>query len=86
MSPDTMLTPDIEITYDEYLSLIYKVFTSEEGKLLLDIWTQQFLYRKVAQPGDIPIDIGIKQGEQQFVLSIHNLIKQTKKQENDNGK
>lgn len=84
MSPEH-LKPDIELTYDEYLSLIYKVFTSDDGKLLLDIWTKQFLYRKVAQPGDIPLDIGIKQGEQQFVLSIINLLKATIKKETNNG-
>lgn len=86
MSPEQLLTPDINITYDEYLSLIYKVFTSTEGKLLLDVWKEQFLYRKIAMPGDIPLDIGIKQGEQQFVLSIINFIKQTKQNEQENIK
>jgi len=84
MSPEQLLIPDIKLTHEEYLSLIYKIFTSSDGKLLLDIWTQQFLYKKIAMPGDIPLDIGIRQGEQQFVLSILNFIKQTKAKEIEN--
>lgn len=65
-----------QLTHQEYLSLIYKVFTTDNGKLLLDTWTNQFLYRKIALEGSDLLSIGIKQGEQQFVLSLHQLIEQ----------
>jgi len=67
-----------KITHEDYLSLINKVFTTEEGKLLLDIWTDQFMFRKIANEGDDLLTIGIHQGEAGFVLSIVRLIEQYK--------
>jgi len=62
------------ITQEQYLSLIIKIFNTPDGELLLSVWEQQFLYRKVANQGDDLLSIGLKQGEQQFVLSIINLM------------
>lgn len=74
------MRPKTQITHTDYMSLIYKIFHTDDGKMLLDIWTDQFIFRKVAQDGDDLLSIGLKQGEVQFVLSIHNLINDTKNQ------
>lgn len=84
MSPKDLLK--IDITQEEYLKLIYKVFNTEEGQLLLDVWTKQFMFRKTAVDGDDLLSIGLKQGEQQFVMSIIQLMEQTEKMEDNNGK
>ena len=75
-----MMSPDIEITHQDYLKLINTVFTTPEGKLLLEVWQKQFLFRKIAMDGDELLSIGLKQGEASFVLSIINLINQHKKE------
>lgn len=66
----------IQLTHAEYISLMYQVFTTRKGKLLLELWEDQFLYRKIMNEDDTIGNIGIKQGEQQFILSIVNLIEQ----------
>lgn len=65
-----------QMTHEEYLSLIYQVFTTRKGKLLLDVWESQFLHRKIMYEDDTIGNVGIRQGEQQFVLSIGALIEQ----------
>ena len=70
-----------DITHDDYLKLINSIFTTDEGKLLIEVWTNQFLFKKIANYGDDLLDIGIRQGEAGFVLSIHNLLEQIKKGE-----
>lgn len=65
-----------EITQEDYFQLINTIFANtDEGKLLLDIWVEQFMFRKTADHGDDLLSIGLKQGEQGFVLSIVNLLK-----------
>jgi len=64
------------LTHEEYLSLIYQVFTTRKGKLLLEIWTDQFLYRKSYQDGDDIGSVAYRDGEKGFILSIINLIEQ----------
>lgn len=71
------MRPKIEITHEEYLQIIYRLFTSEEGNLVLDAWTDNLVYRKIAMEGMDPLEIGLRQGETNFILSIHNLIDQT---------
>jgi len=66
----------IKLTHTEYLHLIFQTFTTEKGKLLLEAWESQFLFRKIANEGDDLLTIGIHQGEASFVLSILNLIEQ----------
>ena len=69
------------ITHDDYLKLVHNVFTDEKGALLLQIWEDQFLFRKIANEGDDYLTIGIHQGEAGFILSIINLLEQIKIQE-----
>jgi len=76
------MSPEKQLTHQEYLSLIYTIFNAPNGKLLLDIWTEQFLMtRKIANEGDDYLSIGIKQGEAQFVLSINQLLAQSKEEQ-----
>lgn len=78
------MSPTYDITQEDYLKLINYIFAeTEEGKKLLNIWIDQFMFRKTALEGDDLLTIGLRQGEQGFVLSIHNLIKQIKN-EKDN--
>ncbi len=73
------MSPNYELTQDDYFKLINYIFAeTDEGKKLLEIWIDQFMFRKTAQDGDDLLTIGLKQGEQGFVLSIYNLIKQMK--------
>jgi len=66
-----------KLTHEEYLHLIYKVFTTTNGKQLLDVWNDSFLLnRKIAMSGDDLLSIGIKQGEATFIMSINGLIEQ----------
>jgi len=66
-------------TQDDYYKLINYIFAeTDEGKKLLEIWIDQFMFRKTAQDGDDLLTIGLKQGEQGFVLSIHNLLNSMK--------
>ena len=72
------MRPKIKLTQDEYFNIMYNLFTSEDGKLILDVWTDNFVYRKTALEGMKPLEIGLRQGETNFVLSIHNLINEMK--------
>ena len=73
------MRPTIKISQEDYQRLIQRLFNTEDGKTLLNVWEDLFLYKKIANYGDIPLDIGIKQGEAGFVLSIVNLLEQIKK-------
>lgn len=64
-----------QLTEEDYYKLINYIFAeTDEGKKLLEIWTELFMFRKTAIEGDDLLTIGLKQGEQGFVLSIHNLV------------
>ena len=63
-----------ELTQEDYYKIIESVFSTNDGKLLLNIWEQSFLYKKIALEGDDLLTIGIRQGEAQFVLSIIQLL------------
>lgn len=70
------MRPITNISHEDYLNLIFKVFQTPNGKTLLKVWETQFIYRKTAQDGDGLLEVGLKTGEQNFILSIINLIEQ----------
>ena len=67
-------TKTIHMSEEDYYNLVYDVFTSEKGKLILDVWTDNFVYRKTPTAGMTLLKRGKLQGETNFVLSIHNVI------------
>ena len=64
------------VTQEDYYKLMVELFNTPNGKALLEIWEDQFLFKKVAIHGDDLLTIGLKQGEASFVLSIINLLEQ----------
>jgi len=63
-----------QLTHEEYLSLIFQVFTTRKGKLLLDVLEDQFVYRKSYNEGDDFATTAFRDGQKDIVLSIINHI------------
>ena len=73
------MRPKLQITTEDYQQLIFEVFTTEKGALLLEAFEDLFIYRPVALGEDDLISLGKRQGEFNFVLSIINLIDNKRK-------
>lgn len=56
--------------HDRIDHLIFKVFSTAEGKELLDIWTNALVMTPVAQAGMDMVGIGIEQGKRDFIRGI----------------
>lgn len=63
-----------QLTHEEYLSLIFQVFTTRKGKLLLDVLEDQFIYRKSYNEGDDFATTAFRDGQRDIILSIINHI------------
>lgn len=58
----------------DYQTLIGLVFNTDEGKRLLDRWTQQHVFTPTVVPGN-PIEAhGIAEGKASFVRHIHKVL------------
>ena len=61
---------------DHYSHLVHRVFAqTEEGRELMDIWTESLLMAPVANPNSTQIEIGIQEGMNQVTRTIINICK-----------
>jgi len=63
-----------QITQEEYMSLMFQVFTTRKGKLLLDVLEDQFIYRRMYNEGDDFATAAFRDGQKDVILSIINHI------------
>ena len=57
-------------------SLVYHVFSSPEGKKLLDKWTQVLINQPTARAGDDLLAIGIAEGYKNLIRQIIQSVQQ----------
>lgn len=70
-----------ELHYNRIDYLIHKVFQqTEEGRELLEIWTDEALMRPTAEAGIDMVSVGLNEGRKQFIRNIIMTIKKVEKE------
>lgn len=60
---------------DRLSHLIYTVFSTDEGRELLDLWRESLILYPTAQAGMDMVGIGIEEGKKGFIRGIINTLK-----------
>lgn len=57
----------------------YKLLMTDEGAKLIKHWEESFVMGQIAYPNDTMVQIGIRQGQANFVMHIKQVVEQLKK-------
>lgn len=60
-------------------SALYKLLLSPEGEKLVQHWVDTYVMGMIALPGDTNVQIGIRQGQANFVMHIKHILDQLNK-------
>lgn len=63
----------------EHVNALYKVLLSPAGEKLVEHWVETYVHTFIAMPHDTNVQIGIKQGQANFVMMVKQTLEQLKK-------
>ena len=84
------MKPELKQAHLDYHALLNRVFSTDDGKKLLDRWVEDHVYEPVVIPGQVLEVHGMRQGRVNFILDIKkamDLIENNyyQKEDNSNG-
>jgi len=63
----------------ETQNALHTILLSPEGEKLVQFWIDTYVMGQIAMPNDTNVQIGIRQGQANFVLHIKRVLEQLKK-------